>query len=63
MKKNVSQITTILCFLIKMVIFCTLWLLFFRKPFISNLLYSIALFVGCEILIYCTNKLINKIKK
>ena len=34
----------------------------FREPFIQDLIYAIALFIGGEIIIYCTKQIIHKIK-
>ena len=63
MRKYNSLIISVLWFLIELVIFCSLWLLYSREPFIQNLIYAIALFIGGEIIIYCTKKIIHKIKK
>lgn len=62
MKKNTFRIKTLLYFLARMIIFCSLWLLFFGHPFIQNAFYAAEVFIGAEILIYCIDKLINKIK-
>ncbi len=62
MKKSDSVIITIICFLARMAIFCSLWLIFFRHPFIQNLFYATMLFIGGEIILNCIEKLINKIK-
>lgn len=62
MKKDRSRYMLILHFLAKMFIFCSLWLLFYRHPLIKNILYAMALFIGCEILCHCIGQLINKIK-
>ena len=63
MKKNTPVFTSVLWFLVELVIFCSLWLLYSSEPFTQNLIYAIALFLGAEILIYCTKKIIHKIKK
>ena len=62
MKASVSLIITIICFLARMVIFCSLWLIFFRHPFIQNLFYAIMLFIGGEIILHYIEELINKNK-
>ncbi len=62
MKKDRSRYMLILHFLAKMFIFCSLWLLFYRDPLIENILYAMALFIGCGILRYCIGQLINKSK-
>ena len=63
MKKNTPVITSVLWFLVKLVIFCSLWLLYSRHPFMQNLFWAIALFLGSEFLTYCTKKIIHKIKR
>ena len=63
MGKYNSLITSVLWFLAKLVIFCSLWLLYAGHPFMQNLIWAIALFLGSEFLIYCTKKIIHKIKR
>lgn len=61
MKKKAPTVS-VLWILARMIIFCSLWLLFFSHPFIPNLLYAIALFTGSEIMLYCSRTLINNFK-
>ena len=52
MRKYNSPNTSVLWFLVKLVIFCSLWLLCSSHPFMQNLFYAIALFLGSEFLTY-----------
>lgn len=62
MSKNKSLIASALWLLVDMVVFCSLWLLFYREPFWQNLFYAMALFVGVEIIYYGVGKIIRKMK-
>jgi hypothetical protein len=46
MRKKTSRVIHMLCFIVEMIVFCSLWVLVFRSPFIKNLFYAIAVFIG-----------------
>ena len=63
MKKFNLHIRSILEFIGRMTLFCSLWLLYRRNPLIENISYGVALFIGSSLILYITRLYLKQIKQ
>ena len=63
MKKCNLNIRSILEFIGRMTLFCSLWLLYRRNPLIENILYGVALFIGSSLILYVARLYLKQIQQ